>query len=52
VREKIYQQVNLYQPIFKRQRHIFSALTMLQSAAVVIVALLTIYGYGLCNSMA
>jgi hypothetical protein len=44
---KIYQQVNLYQPIFRRQRQIFSAVTMLQSAAVVVVALMTIYFYGL-----
>lgn len=45
--EKVYQQVNLYQPIFRRQRHIFSAVTMLQSAAIFVVALMTIYGYGL-----
>ena len=45
--ERIYQQINLYQPIFRRQRHIFSALTMLQAAAVVVVALMTIYGFGL-----
>ena len=44
---KIYQQVNLYQPIFRRQRQIFSAATMLQSVAVIVVALLTIYGFGL-----
>jgi hypothetical protein len=43
---KIYQQVNLYQPIFRRQRQIFSAVTMLQSAAVVVVALMTIFFYG------
>jgi hypothetical protein len=45
--QKIYQQVNLYQPIFRRQRQIFSAVTMLQSVGVVVVALLTIYCYGL-----
>jgi hypothetical protein len=45
--QKIYQQVNLYQPIFRRQRQIFSAVTMLQSVAVVLVALMTIYFYGL-----
>jgi hypothetical protein len=43
----IYQQVNLYQPIFRRQRQIFSALTMLQATAVVTGALLAIYVYGL-----
>ena len=45
--ERIYQQVNLYQPIFRRQRQIFSAVTMLQSVAIVAVALMTIYFYGL-----
>ena len=44
--ETLYQQVNLYQPILRRQRHIFSALTMIQSLGVVTVALMTIYGYG------
>ena len=42
-----YQQINLYQPIFRRQRQIFSAVTMLQATAVVAVALMTIYAYGL-----
>lgn len=44
---KLYQQINLYQPIFRKQRHIFSALTMLETAGIVAVALLTIYFYGL-----
>ena len=44
---KIYQQINLYQPIFRRQRHIFSAVTMMQSIAAVVVALMTIWLYGL-----
>jgi Tfp pilus assembly protein PilN len=47
VSQKVYQQVNLYQPIFRRQRQVFSAVTMLQSACVVVVALMTIYVYGL-----
>jgi Tfp pilus assembly protein PilN len=47
VSQKVYQQVNLYQPIFRRQRQVFSALTMLQSVSVVAVALMTIYFYGL-----
>ena len=42
-----YQQINLYQPIFRRQRQIFSAVTMLQAAGVIGIALMTIYGYGL-----
>ena len=29
----IYQQVNLYQPIFRKQRQIFSAMTMAQAGA-------------------
>lgn len=45
--DRIYQQVNLYQPIFKRQRQVFSAMTMLQSVAVVVVALVTVYLYSL-----
>lgn len=43
----IYQQVNLYQPIFRRQRQVFSAATMLQASGVVALALLAIYAYGL-----
>jgi Tfp pilus assembly protein PilN len=42
----LYQQVNLYQPIFRRQRQIFSALMMLQVTGVVAAALLAIYVYG------
>ena len=36
----MYQQINLYQPIFRKQRQIFSAVTMLQALGVVAVALL------------
>jgi hypothetical protein len=46
VSQRVYQQINLFQPIFRRQRHIFSAETMLQALTVVAVALATIYGYG------
>lgn len=42
----MYQQINLYQPIFRKQRQIFAAATMLQAFAVVAAALLAIYGYG------
>lgn len=45
--DRVYQQVNLYQPIFRRQRQIFSTVTMLQSVAIVSVALITIYLFGL-----
>jgi Tfp pilus assembly protein PilN len=43
----IYQQINLYQPIFRRQRQIFSAMTMLQAGGIVAAALLGIYFFGL-----
>jgi hypothetical protein len=43
----MYQQINLYQPIFRKQRHIFSAATLLQGIGIVVVALLGIYAYGL-----
>ena len=43
----VYQQINLYQPIFRRQRQIFSAVTMLQMAGVFVAALLGIYAYGI-----
>jgi hypothetical protein len=42
----VYQQINLYQPIFRQQRQIFSAITMLQIAGVFVVALLCVYFYG------
>jgi hypothetical protein len=43
----LYQQINLYQPIFRKQRQIFSAVTMMQAVAIVTVALVAIYVYGL-----
>jgi Tfp pilus assembly protein PilN len=42
----MYQQINLYQPIFRKQQQIFSALTLAQGLGVVAVALLAIYGFG------
>ncbi len=45
----MYQQINLYQPIFRKQRQVFSAATMAQALAVVAVALLALYGYGLAK---
>lgn len=41
------QQINLYQPAFRRKKQIFSAATMLQSVAVVAVALLTVHAFGM-----
>ena len=40
------QQINLYQPIFRKQRLIFSAVAMAQGAGIVAAALLALYGYG------
>jgi hypothetical protein len=45
----MYQQINLYQPIFRKQRQIFSALTMLQALGVVTLTMLGLYGYGLAK---
>lgn len=42
----MYQQINLYQPIFRKQRQIFSAATMAQALGVITTALLAIYAYG------
>jgi hypothetical protein len=45
----MYQQINLYQPIFRKQRQIFSATTLAQVLGIVAAALLLIYGYGLLH---
>jgi hypothetical protein len=42
----MHQQINLYQPIFRKQRLMFSAVAMAQGAALVAAALLAFYGYG------
>lgn len=39
------QQINLYQPIFRTTRKIFSAVTIAQTAGIFVVGLLLIYGY-------
>ena len=39
----MYQQINLYQPVFRRQRKVFSAVTLLQISGVVAVLLLGFY---------
>jgi Tfp pilus assembly protein PilN len=41
------QNINLYQPSFRKQRQIFAALAMAQAAGLVAVTLLALYGYGL-----
>jgi len=40
------QQVNLYQPMFRHQRRVFSAAAMVQSLVLAAVGLLAIFGYG------
>lgn len=39
------QQINLYQPIFRSQKKIFSAITIVQIAGVFVLGLLAIYGF-------
>lgn len=45
--QKLNQQINLLQSGFRKQVQLLSAATMLQSVAVISVALLTIYAFGL-----
>jgi cell division protein FtsB len=40
-----YQQINLYQPIFRKQQKIFSATAMVQAAGLVLAGLLLLFGY-------
>lgn len=40
------QQINLYQPLFRKQRKIFSATTLLQACGLVGLGMMMIYGYG------
>ena len=40
------QQINLYQPLFRRQRKLFSAMTIAQAAGLFIAGLALIYAYG------
>jgi len=47
VSEQLHQQINLFQSAFRKQVQLLSAATMLQSVAVISVALLTIHGFGL-----
>jgi hypothetical protein len=39
------QQINLYQPIFRKQEKIFSAVTLLQASLIVMAGMLLLYGY-------
>lgn len=39
------QQINLYQPMFRKQEKVFSAVTMLQISVLLVIVLAAIYGY-------
>jgi len=41
----MYQQINLFQPVFRKQEKVFGAATLLQIAAAVLLLLLTIFGH-------
>ena len=41
----MYQQINLYQPIFRKEHHLLSAVTVAQAAGLLLVTLLAIYGF-------
>ncbi len=41
------QEINLYQPILRKQRKVFTARAMLQVAAAMFAGLMLVYGYGL-----
>lgn len=45
------QQVNLYQPILRKQEKVFSAKTLLQGNLLVLVGLLLLYGYTLLQTL-
>jgi hypothetical protein len=40
------QQINLYQPMFRRQKKVFSAVAMCQVAGIAVAGLLVVYGFG------
>src|SRR6266850_559026 len=42
----MHQQINLYQPIFRTQRRLFSAQTIAAAMATIAVALIALWGYG------
>ncbi len=46
------QQINLYQPLFRKQEKIFSAKTMMQSAMLVLAGMIVFYGYALWQTRA
>ncbi|MDJ0892362.1 MAG: hypothetical protein QNK18_14385 [Gammaproteobacteria bacterium] len=41
------QEINLYQPIFRKQKKVFSSVALLQASGVVFLGLLMVYAFGL-----
>jgi len=39
------QQINLYSPLFRKQKKLFTALAMVQALGMVLIALVALYGY-------
>src|SRR4051812_33188494 len=39
------QQINLYSPLFRKQKKLFTALAMVQALGIVVIALVGLYGY-------
>lgn len=39
------QQINLYSPLFRKQKKVFSALALLQATALIVAGVLAFYGY-------
>ncbi len=39
------QQINLYSPLFRKQKKLFTALAMVQALGIVVIALVALYGY-------
>ena len=44
------QQINLYQPIFRKEKRIFSSIAMLWSLCIALLGLMLIYGVGLWHT--
>jgi len=40
------QQINLYQPIFRREKRVFSATTLVQILGVIVLGMAVLYGWG------
>ncbi len=40
------QEINLYQPIFRKQKKVFSSIALLQASGAVLLGLVLVYGYG------